>query len=212
MESNNPKNKSEVMKKLAIIIVGILGWIVIITTLFSSLLFRGAYGLGLTDIIVWTIWERNDNIQPDSTKLVGAWKADDGATILLNADGTCILQNVQKYTHDPYMDEETPMVGIVENVAMEIDTCSHWNFQGYWSLKPNLSFPEKDTINYAVYMSSNPFCNCAEERRLHQRCYTLKLLIHNKKSLFSKDVTPTILYSLVGVLDPYDTYAFYKQE
>ena len=168
--------------------------------------------MGFTDIIAWTIWERNDDIQPDGAKLVGTWKADGDAIILLNADGTCIVRNVQKYTHDPYMDEETPMVSIVENVGKEIDTCSHWNFQGYWSIKPNLPFPEKDTINYAVYLSSNPSCNCTEERRLDQRCYTLKLLIHNKKSLFSEDVTPITLYSLVGALDPYDTYAFQKQE
>lgn len=202
------------MKKSTIIFIlvgGVLGWIVIITTIFSSFFFRSAWGMGLTDIIVWTIWERNDNIQPDSTKLVGAWNADDGATIHLNADGTCIVQNVQKYTHDPYMNEDTPMVSIVDNVAEEIDTCSHWNFQGYWSIRPNLSFPEKNTINYAVYLSSSPLCDCSEERESGQRCYTLKLLIHNKKRFFSKEVNPTMLYSLVGVLDPYDTYAFQKK-
>lgn len=202
------------MKKtsiVAIIIVGILGWIVILTTIFSSFMSRAAWGMGLTDVIAWAIWERNDDIQPDSIKLVGTWKAENDAIIHLNADGTCIVQNVQKYTHDPYMDKETPMVYIVDNVAKETDTCSHWDFQGYWCIRPHLSFPEKDTINYAVYLSTNPLCNCDEVSKSGQRCYTLKLLIHNKKRMFSKEVTPTTLYSLIGALDPYDTYAFYKK-
>ena len=167
----------------------------------------------LVDITIWEIWRRYDNILPDRTKLVGMWKAEDGAVIRLNEDGTCDLKNVRKDTINKYTHKEVTMIDVYDNVAAEKDTCGFWNFNGYWCIKPFLSdYPKIDTIGYMVYLSSTPSCDCEEERLLKQRCYTLGLIIHNKKNFFTKEITPSVLYSFVGHPDPFDTYAFYKVE
>lgn len=194
-----------IAKIIAIIIGGILGWIVIISLVFSAIVVRVAWGMGPLEIIKWGLWERNNCHCPDTAKLVGRWVADDGATILLNDDGTCMLHDVPKYTYDYIREKDVPMIPFHSDIAMDTDTSALWDFDGYWCVKPKLSDSAKDTIGYNVVLNSKKLCD-------EENGYTLSLQIHNDKKMFSKEVTPTALYTIVGYLDPIGTYSFHKQE
>lgn len=200
-----------IAKIIAIIAGGLLGGMVIVSLIFSAIIVRAAWGMGPLEIIEWSLWERNNAYFPDTTKLVGQWVADDGATIWLNDDGTCMLHNVPKYTYDKIWKKDVPVIPFHSNMAMDADTCALWNFEGNWCVKPKLSDSMKDTIGYEVALSSMPL-NGKETKAENQRYYTLSLQIHNDKKLFSKEVTPTILYSIMGYLDPIGTYSLRKQE
>lgn len=136
-------------------------------------------------------FHRYDKCTPNPTKMVGVWKAKDGATIELNRDGTCSLHNVQC---------------IVEYTACRIekDTSSVWNFNGYWSIKPELS-GAKDTLGFRVHLGN----------RLPKDAWSkgdceVRLRIHNKK--VSGEVVPAMLYDFIGDPDNFETYDFCKQE
>lgn len=194
-----------IAKIIAIIAGGLLGGMVIVSLILSAIIVRAAWGMGPLEIIEWSLWERNNAYFPDTTKLVGQWVADDGATIWLNDDGTCMLHNVPKYTYDRIWEKDVPVIPFHSNITMDADTCALWNFEGNWCVKPKLSDSAKDTIGYNVVLNSKKLCD--EENR-----YTLSLQIHNDKKMFSKEVTPTALYTIVGYLDPIGTYSFHKQE
>ena len=122
-----------------------------------------------------------------------------------------MLHNVPKYSYDKIWEKDVPVIPFHSNMAMDADTCALWNFEGNWCVKPKLSDSMKDTIGYEVVLSSMPL-NGKETKAENQRYYTLSLQIHNDKKLFSKEVTPTILYSIMGYLDPIGTYSLRKQE
>lgn len=197
-------------KIIAIMIGGLLGWIIIVSLIISAFVVRAAWGMGPLEIVKWSLWERNNCYFPDTTKLVGRWVADDGATIWLNDDGTCMIHDVPKYIYDKIWEKDVPVIPFHSDMTMDADTCALWNFDGYWCVKPKLSDLSKDTIGYNVVLNSKQLFN--EEKTKSQGCYTLSLQIHNDKKLFSKELTPTVLYSIVGYLDPIGTYSFRKKE
>lgn len=173
-------------------------------------IFFGSILLLFTSCILSSLYDKMDKATPDKTSLFGVWIADDGATIQLNNDGTCILQNVQKYTIDPSgFFSKIPMLSFEGYIPPEEEAEAYWNFNGYWCIKPSLSY-RNDTLGYMVCLSSNPMCNCHGSRKSHQKCYTLKLQIHNRINILRQKVVTVELYSLIGA-DPFDCYVFHKK-
>ncbi|MDY6405911.1 MAG: hypothetical protein SPK97_02105 [Bacteroidales bacterium] len=152
----------------------------------------------------WEMWaysHKDDKYCPDSLKMVGIWKANDGATIELRYDGTCTLRNVQR---------------IIENSHYsggDEDTAVTWNYDGYWYIEPELYSDSKDTLGYKLHLDSRPPSLRKEEKiNWNKGGYDVLLYIHNKKESYSRKVTPISLYNFIGDPDLFRTYEFFKQK
>ena len=146
--------------------------------------------------INWDIFAYNtryDAYRPDSTEMIGTWMAEDSARIVLNGDGTCSLQNVQRV--------------ITYSGHPGNDTSSVWTFDGHWCIKPELSYSHpKDTIGYLLYLSNRP----SHRTWFEDGEYEIELNVHNEK--VSSEIVPTLLYDFVGDPDQFNFYVFKKQE
>ncbi|MBQ6764147.1 MAG: hypothetical protein IJP45_03055 [Paludibacteraceae bacterium] len=152
-----------------------------------------------TSCVRFVNWEYFDffwyeSSPPNPSQIVGVWKAEDGAIIELHEDGTCSLHNVQR------------LIEYTACVRRE-DTCSVWNFNGYWRIEPMLSdYNSTDTIAYKVNLDSRPPLKGTWEMGDCE----VRLRIHNKKVL--GEIVPVMLYNFIGDPDNFETYDFYKQE
>ena len=149
---------------------------------------------------LWSIEHRYDKCYPDSTKMIGVWRSDDGAIIELKSENRCSVRNLKQYNYD---------------WDLHRDTIAILNFEGYWSIKPDVQSDGKgvtvrgdtvyidpsvskwDTIGYNLCMH-NATVNCEPFR------------IHNKK--ISGEITPISLYHFIGDPDEFDLYEFYQDK
>ena len=181
MDNNHSKSK-QTMKKIYKIFVA------------SIVLISFASCIRFFNWEVFAHWSRYDAYHPDSTKLIGTWMAEDSAIIVLNNDGTCSLQNVQR-------------VISYSGHSKENDTSKVWNFNGQWYIKPKLSYSSnKDTVGYILHLDNRQ----QNRKQFNEGEYDLELRIHNEK--VSKEIVPTLLYDFIGDPDQFDLYAFYRQE
>ena len=146
--------------------------------------------------------------------MIGVWRSDDGAIIELKSENRCSVRNLKQYNYD---------------WDLHRDTIAILNFEGYWSIKPDVQSDGKgvtvrndtvyidpsaskwDTIGYQLCLDSSPIVLSQNGRHMKNATVNANVFsIHNKK--ISGEITPISLYHFIGDPDNFDLYEFYQDK
>ena len=173
----------------------------------------------LSYYINWEMWSQEhkyDKCSPDSTKMIGIWTSNDGATIELKEDGTCSVRKVKDYNYD---------------WDLHRDTIAILNYDGYWCIAPEVQSDGKgvtvrndtvyidpsaskwDTIGYQLCLDSSPIVLSQNGRHMKNATVNAKVFcIHNIKKVPFGSIIPYSLYHFIGDPDDFDLYEFHQNK